>query len=117
VTDRRWTREAGSDEGLGPAESEVMAELEQLGLTPLTPPGPFRTAAARARLLAETLDRSQNAAALPGLDRQIGTVMAEARQAVEADSAGGLAVEEREEEVSDFERERKKRRPPAAGDA
>lgn len=111
MTHRRWMRDE-DDIGQGPAEVAVRAELEQLGWNPLTPPGPLRTAAERACLLAETLDRSQNAAALPALDRQLATVMDEARQAVEPDETG---LTEREEDVSDFERERQRRRRPPAG--
>lgn len=107
---------ADPDEELpvGPLEHDVLAELEALGYNPLTPPGPLRSAARRAQLLAETYDRTQNAAVLPGLDRQIAAVLAECRQA--AGPQLEVQGEERKpEEVSDFEQERKKRRPPQAG--
>ena len=90
-------------------EHDVAAELEGLGYNPLTPPGPLRTAARRALHLAETYDVTQNAAYLPALDRQLGTVMTEARRAVQADDAGGLEDPEATEEVSDFERRRRQR--------
>lgn len=99
------------DLGQGPAEVAVRAELEALGWTPLTPPGPLRTAAEIASLLAETLDRSQHATALPSLSRQLSAVMEEARRAAQADESG-LTVN-REENVSDFQRARQQRRPSA----
>lgn len=112
MTVRRWAS-GEDDQGFGPMETDVNAELEVLGYSPLTPPGPLRTAARRALMLAETYDRTQNAAALPGLDRQMAAVMAEARQA-----AGPAVVQNPEaEEVSDFEEERRKRRPPREGTA
>ena len=123
VTWRRWQYDIDRDEEkkppIGPLEMAVGEELEVLGYNPLTPPGPLRTAAMRALSLAETIDRSMNAAALPGMDRQLGTVMDEARRASVPDETG--LAEDREEEVSDFERERQRRRgtgpsdPPAVG--
>ena len=108
MTLRRWA--SGEDDpSMGPMEIDVNAELEALGYSPLTPPGPLRTAARRALYLAETYDRTQNSATLPGLDRQLATVMNEARQ---AQQAAALPDPNREEEVSDFEQERRRRRPP-----
>lgn len=86
-----------------------MAELETLGFTPLTPPGPLRTAAQRALHLAETYDRCQNSATLPGLDRQFAVAMEDARRATEGDASG---LRDEPTEVADFERERRQRRPP-----
>ena len=86
-----------------------MAELEAVGFTPLTPPGPLRTAAQRALLLAETYDRCQNSATLPGLDRQFAVAMEDARRAAGPDSLG---LRDERTEVADFERERRQRRPP-----
>lgn len=105
MTIRRWA-DGEDDQGVGPVEEAVSAELEQLGVTPITPPGPLLTAARRALALAETYDRTQNAAALPALDRQIGTVMAEARQAAQV---GAVTDEDREEEVVDFTERRRRR--------
>lgn len=99
------------DPGQGPAEVAVRAELEALGWTPLTPPGPLRTASEIACLLAETLDHSQHATALPALSRQLSTVMEEARRVAQADETG--LTENREENVSDFQRARQQRRPSA----
>jgi hypothetical protein len=99
------------DDSQGPAEVAVRAELEALGWTPLTPPGPLRTASEVACSLAETLDRSQNATALPRLSQQLMTVMEEARRVAQADESG--LTENREENVSDFQRARQQRRPSA----
>jgi hypothetical protein len=92
---------------LGPAEQACNDELERLGFSPLTAPGPLRTAAVRALLLAETLDRSQNAAALPGLDRRLSDVMAEARQAAQPDVVQD--PDAADDEVVDFEERRRRR--------
>jgi hypothetical protein len=108
VTNRRWM-EGFDDRGPGPLESSAVAELETLGFTPLTPPGALRTAAQRALHLAETYDRCQNSATLPGLDRQFAVAMDDARRASEGDSAG---LRDEPTEVADFERERRQRRPP-----
>lgn len=108
MTLRRW-QEGEDTDRQGPAETDVRAELETLGWNPLTPAGPLRTAAVRACLLAETLDHSQNAAALPALDRQLSNVMAEARQAAKSGAMTEEDEETREEEVSDFEARRRRR--------
>jgi hypothetical protein len=110
MTRRRWMRD-DDDSDQGPAEVAVRAELEALGWTPLTPPGPLRTAAEVACSLAETLDRSQHATALPTLARQLMTVMEEARRVAQADETGLTA--NREEDVLDFQRARQQRRPSA----
>lgn len=115
MTLRRWMHGDEESDGFGPAETQVRAELEKLGWNPLTPPGALATAAVRACLLAETLDRSQNAAALPALDRQLANIMTEARTAAEPDETG-LSDDGDPEEVSEFERERQRRRPPAANE-
>jgi hypothetical protein len=108
---RRWLRQLDDEDlPIGPVETAVRAELEALGWTPLTPPGPLRTAAERACALAETIDTTQNAAYLPPLDKQLGAILLEARAAVESNAL----EEDREEEVSDFEAERARRRPPRA---
>lgn len=112
MTYRRWRYEEGDPDrpAVGPMELAISQELEGLGWTPLTPPGPLRTAATRALLLAETFDVTQNAAYLPGLDRQLGTVMTEARRAAQPDESGATTDEDAEpEEVSDFERRRRER--------
>jgi hypothetical protein len=109
VTYRRWQRAHDKEElPIGPLETAVRAELEALGWTPLTPPGPLRTAAERACALAETMDTTQNAAYLPPLDRQLSVAMTDARAATEENAL----EEDREEEISDFEAERARRRPP-----
>ncbi len=110
MTYRRWRYEEGDEDrpAVGPMEADVSAELESLGYNPLTPPGPLRTAARRALHLAETYDATQNAAYLPALDRQLGTVMGEARRATQPDESG-LTDPEQAEEVSDFERRRRDR--------
>lgn len=108
MTHRRWAR-GHEDPGQGPLEIAARAELEALGWNPLTPPGPLRTAAERVCALAETIDWSQNAQALPALDRQVGAAMDEARRAAKG---GGLTQEEEDaatDEVSDFERRRRNR--------
>jgi hypothetical protein len=118
VTYRRWRYNEGDEDrpGVGPTETDVAAELEKLGYSPLTPAGLLRTAARRALNLAETYDATQNAAYLPALDRQLGAVMDEARR------AAGPAVlpadpgqQQKPEEISDFEEERKKRRGGGQG--
>ena len=112
MTHRRWRYEEGDEDrpAIGPMEHDVAAELEGLGYNPLTPPGPLRTAARRALHLAETYDVTQNAAYLPALDRQLGTVMTEARRAAQPDESGATTDEDAEpEEVSDFERRRRER--------
>ena len=106
---RRWQRQHDTEElPIGPLETAVRAELGKLGWSPEMPPGPLRTAAERACALAETIDTTQNAAYLPPLDKQLSVAMTDARASVDA-----VAEEEdREEEVSDFEAERARRRPP-----
>jgi hypothetical protein len=101
--------EGFDDRGPGPLESAAVAELETLGWTPTILPGALRTAAQRALHLAETYDRCQNSATLPGLDRQFAVAMDDARRASEGDSAG---LRDEPTEVADFERERRQRRPP-----
>lgn len=113
MTNRRWMRNE-DDQGPGPLESAARAEMERLGWTPLTEPGPLLTAVNRVLLLAETLDRSQNSAALPALDRQFAAAMDDVRRACEPDTSG-LRTEAEPEEVSDFALERQKRRPPPPG--
>jgi hypothetical protein len=121
VTHRRWQGDEDSvGDLLGPVEQAVSDELEHLGYTPLTPPGALRTAAVRALSLAEVIDHSMNSSALPGMDRQLGNVMAEARQAVDR-ASGGLEdpASADPEEVDDFTRRRQQREgggdePPAA---
>lgn len=110
MTIRRWAQ-GEDDDRIGPCEEAHAAELEALGYTPLTPPGILRSAAVRILAMAETYDRTQNAAALPGLDRRLAEAMNEARAAVEQSA---LDDPDKEEEVDDFTRERQKRRPPPA---
>ena len=108
VTHRRWFKELDG-EGLpvGPLETALRGELKALGWTPDMEPCVLRTAAERALALAETMDHCQNVAYLPPLDRQLSAVLIEARSAPEA-----VEEEDREEEISDFEAERARRRPP-----
>jgi hypothetical protein len=111
VTYRRWLVEhkAADPEALpvGPIETALRGELERLGWAPDMDPGVLRTAAERALALAETMDHCQNVAYLPPQDRQLSAILIEAR------SASDVADEEdREEEISDFEAERARRRPP-----
>jgi hypothetical protein len=115
MTKRRWAREAVGDDALGPVEAAAYAELEGLGFTPLTPPGPLRTAAQRALALAETFDRTMNAGYLPALDRQLATVMAEARQAagpnpLKDHGTPGAPPPPPDDEVVDFEERRRRQR-------
>ena len=106
---RRWQRQHDTEElPIGPLETAVRGELAELGWTPDMDACPLRTAAERACALAETMDTTQNAAYLPPLDRQLAVAMVDARSATD-----GVAEEEdREEEISDFEAERARRRPP-----
>jgi hypothetical protein len=114
VTKRRWQQVTEDELALGPVEQAVNDELEKLGYTPLTPAGPLRTAAVRALGLAETFDRTQAAAYLPGIDRQLGIVMADARLAAQPSAVPKDPAEE--EEVDDFTRRRQGRRqPPPTG--
>jgi hypothetical protein len=110
---RRWQEDP--DAVYGPVETAIRAELEGLGWNPLTPPGALRSAAERACALAETYDDTQNAGYLPALDRQLARVMDDARRATQPDDSG--LRDGTEEEVADFERERRRRRPPAEGGA
>jgi hypothetical protein len=111
VTKRRWLAAFDDldpdDIPLGPLETALRAELKTLGWTEDSPPGPLRTAAERACHLAETIDHCQNVAYLPALDRQLAAVLLEARSATDV-----ADEEDREEEISDFEAERARRRPP-----
>lgn len=113
MTNRRWQgSEDGEPRGVGPVESAISAELEALGFTPLTDPSPLRTAAERALSLAEVIDHSMNAGALPALDRQLGAVMAEARTASQPHPVSqGTAGDD--PDVADFEEERRRRRGEA----
>lgn len=105
---RRWQRQHDTDElPVGPLETAVRAELTTLGWTPDMAPGPLRTAAERACALAETMDTTQNVAYLPPLDKQLSVAMTDARGATDV-----ADEEDREEEISDFEAERARRRPP-----
>jgi hypothetical protein len=106
---RRWQRQHDTDElPIGPLETAVRAELTTLGWTPDMQPGPLRTAAERACALAETMDTTQNVAYLPPLDKQLSVAMLDARGATESNAV----EDDREEEISDFEAERARRRPP-----
>lgn len=110
MTYRRWRYEEDAEDrpGIGPTETDVAAELEAIGYSPLTPPGPLRTAARRALNLAETYDFTQNAAYLPRLDVQLAAVMDEARRAALPSQVPQDSGEA--EEISDFEAERRRRR-------
>lgn len=113
MTLRRWAKDKGEDtDEIGPVEEGVRAELEKLGWNPLTPPGPLRTAALRACALAETYDRTMNAAALPSLDTRLQGVMGEARSAVMAAEESGVdptPARAADPEVADFEERRRRR--------
>ena len=91
----------------GFVERAIAAELEALGYTPLTQAGPLLTAATRALAMARSYDLTNNAAALPGLDRRLAEVMDEARRASEPSPIP--KPEEEESEVSEFERRRRER--------
>jgi hypothetical protein len=112
VTYRRWLlehKDVNPDElPVGPIETALRGELERLGWAPDMDPGVLRTSAERALALAETMDHCQNVAYLPPLDRQLSAILIEAR------AASGVVEEDedREEEISDFEAERARRRPP-----
>lgn len=108
MTHRRWLADEEDKDAVGPIEQAARAELEKIGFTPLTPPGPLRTNAERALALAETYDRSMNSGALPALDRCFKEAMADARAATEESI---LPTPERvaDPEVSDFEARRRKR--------
>jgi hypothetical protein len=112
VTKRRWLAAFENldpdDIPLGPIETALRGELQRLGWAPDMDPGVLRTSAERALALAETMDHCQNVAYLPPLDRQLSAILIEAR------AASGVVEEDedREEEISDFEAERARRRPP-----